>query len=215
MSNQGNASRTKSKGQFSVKKRKVYKLVPIIGTIMQSKEEKVVELFFESPTREWHFEEIVKGAKITRSKADRWLKQFIKEGLIKRIKKKGKMPYYISSYDSPKYKNRKRIFGLTKLYESGLLNHLGYLEKAKTIILFGSFSRSDWYKNSDIDIFIYGDPKGLRIVDYELKLHRDIQLFICQNKKDLSKLGEGLIRNIIKGNLIKGDMDFVRVGINA
>ena len=200
---------------FSVKKRKAYKLVPIIGTIMQSKEEKVMELFFESPTREWHFEEIVNGAKIARSKADRWLKQFIEEGLIKRKKKKGKMPYYISSYGLPKYKNRKRIFGLTKLYESGLLNHLGSLEKAKTIILFGSFSRSDWYKNSDLDIFIYGDSKGLKIVDYELKLHRDIQLFICQNKKDLSKLGEGLIRNIIKGDLIKGDMDFVRVGINA
>jgi len=28
-------------------------------------------------------------------------------------------------------------------------------------------------------------------------------------------MGEGLIRNIIKGNLIKGDIDFVKVGINA
>ena len=35
------------------------------------------------------------------------------------------------------------------------------------------------------------------------------------NKKELSKLGDGLIRNIIKGNLIKGDLDFVDVIVNA
>ena len=182
---------------------------------MQSKEKKVIELFFENPTREWHFEEAVKEAKIARSKANSWLKKFIKNGLVKRVKAKGKMPYYISNYTSSEYKNKKRIFALNKLYEIGLLNHLDSLQKAKTIILFGSFSRSDWYKNSDIDIFIYGDPEGLKIANYELKLHKDIQLFICQNKKELAKLGGGLIRNIIKGDIIKGNLDFIEVGINA
>ena len=182
---------------------------------MKSKEESIIELFFENPTKEWHFEEIVKEVKIARSKADSWLKKFHKNGIIKRIKKKGKMPYYISNYNSPQYKNKKKIFALNKLHESGFLNHLNSLQKAKTIILFGSFSRSDWYKNSDIDIFIYGDPEGLKIVNYELKLHRNIQLFICQSKEELIKLGDGLIRNIIKGNLLKGNLDFVEVGINA
>ncbi|MFH1053820.1 MAG: nucleotidyltransferase domain-containing protein [Candidatus Woesearchaeota archaeon] len=182
---------------------------------MESKEQNVMELFFENPTREWHFEEIVKEAGIARSKADAWLKKFIKNRLIKRIKQRGSMPYYISNYESLEYKNNKKIFTLAKLHESGLLNHLGSLQKAKTIIIFGSFSRSDWYKNSDIDIFIYGSPYGLKIAYYELKLHRDIQLFICKNKEELSKLGEGLIRNIIKGNLIKGNLDFIRVGIKG
>lgn len=182
---------------------------------MESKEEQVMELFFENPTREWHFEEVVKEAGIARSKADSWLKSFIKGGLIKRVKRKGKMPYYVSEYASPKYKNKKKIFALTKLYESGLLNHLSSLSSAQTVILFGSFSRSDWYRNSDIDVFIYGDPEGLKLVEYELKLHRDIQLFVCQNKVELAKLGEGLVRNILKGNLIKGDLDFVEVGIHA
>lgn len=182
---------------------------------MKTKEQYVIELFFENPTKEWHFEEIVKEAKIARSKADRWLKRFIKAGLIKKIKKTGSMPYYVSNYSSPQYKNEKKIFTLNKLYESGLLNHLDSLKKAKTVILFGSFSRSDWYTKSDIDIFIYGSPEGLKIADYELKLHKNIQLFICNNKKELRKLGHGLIRNIIKGNLIKGDLDFIEVGISA
>lgn len=182
---------------------------------MKSKEEHMLELFFENPTREWHFEEILKEAKITRSKADRWLKKFAKEELIKRVKEKGKMPYYTGSYECPAYKNKKKLFALNKLNESGFLNHLSSLQKVRTIILFGSFARSDWYKDSDIDIFIYGNPEGLKIADYETKLHKDIQLFVCHTKEELTKFGTGLIRNIIKGNLIKGDVDFIKVDVNA
>lgn len=182
---------------------------------MKSKENRIIELFFENPTKEWHFEEILKKSKLARSKADNWLKRFIKTDLIKKIKIKGKMPYYISNYDSSEYKNKKKVFALNRLYESGLLNHLTSLKKAKTIIIFGSFSRSDWYYKSDIDIFIYGNSEGLKIAEYELKLHKDMQLFICQNKEELKKLGRPLIKNIIKGNLLKGNLDFIKVDINA
>jgi len=182
---------------------------------MKSKEDSILELFFENPTRELHFEDILKETDIARSKADRWLKLFIKEGIIKRIKEKKKMPYYISDYNSPSYKNRKKLFALNKFYKSGLLNHLISLNKTKAVILFGSYSRGDWYKNSDIDIFIYGNPEGLKIMEYELKLHKEIQVFICHNKDELNKFGAGFIRNIIKGELLKGDLDFIEVGLNA
>ena len=182
---------------------------------MESKEEDIIELFYEEPTKEWHFEEIVKKAKITRSKADRWLKRFIKEGLIKRIKERNRMPYYTADFENPSYRNKKKLFALNRLYDCGLLNHLSSLKKARTVIIFGSLVRSDWYKDSDIDIFIYGNPEGLKTADYETKLHREIQLFICHNKKELDKFGEGLIKNIIRGIIIKGDIDFVKVGINA
>lgn len=181
---------------------------------MKSKEEKISELFFDNPTKQFHFEEIIKEAGIARSKADRWLKQFVKEGIIRRVKERGKMPFYISNHENASYRNKKKLFAFNKLYESGLLNHLSML-KAKTVILFGSFARSDWHKESDIDLFLYGNPEGLKIAEYETKLHRDIQLFICQSKQELNKLGEGLMKNIIKGNIIKGDIDFVKVGINA
>lgn len=182
---------------------------------MESKEENILGLFFNEPTKEWHFEGIVREAKITRSKADRWLKQFIKDGVIRRIKERGKMPHYVSNCELPPYKNRKKLFALNKLYASGFLNHLTSLPKARTVIIFGSFARSDWYHNSDIDLFIYGEPEGLKLAEYEMKLNRDIQVFACGKKEELRKFGEGLIRNIIKGNIVKGDIDFVRVGVNA
>ena len=186
-----------------------------MGTIMKSKEENVLELFFNSPTKHWHFEEIIKESNIVRSKGNIWLKKFVSGGLIKKINKKGQMPYYVSRYDCYEYKFKKKIFALNKLHQSGFLNHLSSLNKVNSIIIFGSFARSDWYKDSDIDVFIYGSAEGLKIVDYELKLNRDIQLFICKNQKELNMLGEGLIKNIIKGNLIKGNLDFMGVHINA
>lgn len=182
---------------------------------MESREDDILRLFFDEPTREWHFEDIVKEAKMARSKADRWLKRLIRENIVKKAKERRKMPHYISNYQSPEYQNRKRLFALGMLYDSGLLNHLSSLEKAKTVIIFGSFARWDWHRKSDIDVFIYGDPEGLSIGKYEIKLHRDIEMFIAHNKEDLRKFGHGLARNIIKGNLIKGDLDFVTVKANA
>lgn len=182
---------------------------------MESKEECMLKLFFENPSREWHFEEMLSNAKITRSKASKWLRKFNREGLIKRVKERGKMPYYKGNCESPAYQNRKKLFALSLFYESGLLNHLSSLKKARAVIIFGSFSRWDWHKNSDIDLFIYGEPEGLKIAKYEMKLHRDIQVFACRSKKELARLGSGLMRNIIKGDIIKGDIDFVRVESNA
>ncbi len=182
---------------------------------MHSKEEDVLELFFEEPAREWHFEEILTTAKIARSKATHWLQKFVKEQLIRRVKEKGAMPYYISAHDSPYYKTRKRIFALQKLYETGFLPHLSSLQHTKAVILFGSFTRSDWYKESDIDLFIYGDPEELHIAAYELKLHHDIEVFLCRTKEDLAKFGTGFIKNLMKGITIKGDLDFIDVITHA
>lgn len=180
---------------------------------MRSKGENVAELFFEQPTREWHFEEVLRDAGITRSKAVAWLRKLAREGIIRRIKERGRMPYYIAAYDFPAYRNRKKLFAFGKLYESGLLDHLSSLPKANAVILFGSFARSDWHKGSDIDVFIYGSPEGLKIANYEMKLHRDLQLFICRTKSELERLGKGLVKNVIEGILLKGNLDFVEVGI--
>ena len=181
---------------------------------MKSKENNVLQLFFDYPTKEWHFEDIYKEAGIARSKVDNWLKKLIQKKIIMRVKNKGRMPYYISKYDSSSYRNTKKLFAWSQLHASGFLDHIASLP-AKTVIVFGSFTRSDWYKNSDIDLFVYGGSKKLQLAKYETKLHRDIQVFACQNPQKLHTLGEGLMKNIIKGNIIKGDIDFVKVQINA
>ncbi|MFH1638143.1 MAG: nucleotidyltransferase domain-containing protein [Candidatus Woesearchaeota archaeon] len=173
---------------------------------MESKQTTMQELFFNHPAKHWHFEEILEQAKISRGKAASWLKTLTKQRLIIRIKEKGKMPYYVSSYESPEYQNQKRLSALNRLHECGLLNYLKSLKGAKTVILFGGFSRWDWHKDSDIDIFIYGSPGRIEVGRYESRLHRDIQLFIGKGKSGLRKFSPELLRNIINGNVIKGSI---------
>ncbi|MBR9683308.1 nucleotidyltransferase domain-containing protein [Candidatus Woesearchaeota archaeon] len=175
------------------------------------KEKKVLELFFNEPSKHWHFEMIIKAAKLSRPQASLWLKKFIKEGLIKKMKSKGKMPYYLGNHEHPNYQTKKRLFMLDEMSRSGFLQHLVTLPKASTVILFGSMSRWDWYAESDIDIFIYGDTEGMELGKYQFKLHREIQLFTAKTKKDFEKFGPGLLRNILEGYLVKGTLNFVEV----
>jgi hypothetical protein len=143
----------------------------------KSREEDILELFYNYPTKHWHFKEIRKEVGIADNKISRWLKLFINKGLIKKIKPTQKMPYYVSNYGSSEYQNRKKIYAIEKLHRSGLLNHLTELD-AKTVIIFGSFVRWDWNSESDIDLFIFGDDKNLEKGKYEKILHRD-----CDNPK--------------------------------
>ncbi len=124
------------------------------------------------------------------------------------------MPYYIQDFDNPGFRNRKRLFIRNWFVQRGFFDHLCSLEKAKTIILFGSFSRSDWNHESDIDIFIYGDCDGFEQGKYELLLKREIQIHQANNAKDLKKMGP-LLLNIVSGYMIKGTLQNLGVKINA
>lgn len=178
---------------------------------MHSKEEKLLELFFNFPTREWHFEELVKKSAMARSKVAQWLQRFLKEGLIQRTKEKKKMPFYLGDYASPAYQQKKKLFAFQKLYESGFLQHLSSLKKIKTVVIFGSFSRADWMAKSDIDLFLYGNPEGLHLAKYELFLHRDIQPFICKSEEDLQKVEPAFLKSVLRGHWVKGAPHFVEV----
>jgi predicted nucleotidyltransferase len=170
---------------------------------MKSKEDKILELFFNT-SKFWHFEELLEKAEISRPQLTVWLKQLQLKGIIIRVKHKGKMPYYVQDFKSPSFKIQKRLYFYQRLAESGFLEHLLSIKDIKTAILFGSFSRSDWYAQSDIDLFVYGNAEKLDIGKYEKIFNREIQLFICHDEKELKRMGAPLLRNVIQGNLIAG-----------
>lgn len=162
------------------------------------------ELFYDHPSKHWHFEQLRQESGLSRAQTNEWIQKLRKDNLVVRTKPRGKMPYYTANYHHQHYQNGKRLYALQQLYHSGFLDYITSLERAETVVLFGSFSRSDWYKESDIDIFVYGDIEHLRLGPYLSKLHREVQLFTGKTEEDLQKMGPALLRNIIKGITLKG-----------
>ena len=173
-----------------------------------SKEEQVLQLIFEnSPMKEWHFDEIVKEAKVTRTVANKWLRKYVKQGIIRRTKRKGKFPIYSPGEKNITYQVQKRIYGLRKLHESGLIEELLKIQNAKTIVIFGSFSNGYWYKRSDVDIFVIGQVNPEDFHESKMKAHKQLDIHIFQDDKELDTIKSGLLINILDGYLVKGTME--------
>jgi len=175
---------------------------------LPSKEELLLEIFFNQPTKQWHFKELKERTKLADSKLAKWLAKFQKENLILRNKPEKKMPHYISNRFDIHFQNKKKLFAMQKLYESGLLDHLASLETPKLVIIFGSFVSWNWQEKSDVDLFIYGDDSELKTFEFEKKLNREIQVFVCEDEKKIKRFGSELIRNILRGIIIKGELPY-------
>lgn len=176
-----------------------------------SKEERVLELFLNEPAKHWHFNRIVETAKISEPSANKWIKRLIKENIIHRVKPKGKMPYFIGNFRHENYHSRKKIYALQKMYESGLLAKLQGLKNAKAIVIFGSFARSDWNSQSDVDIFVLGDSEDLKFgilwsgLGFQGKA-REIQVHSYNSVDETRNIHSGLMKNVVKGYFVRGNI---------
>lgn len=173
-------------------------------------------LFFNETLKRWRFEELVKASGKSRERAGHFTRQLLKGGFIARVKQRRRMPYYIAKRDSPGFRAEKRLYGLAMLEQSGLLAHIAAIGEIKTAIIFGSFSSGNWHKDSDIDLFIYGDDRSLNKALFERKIKREIQLFSFRNAKEVKKqLDPALLPNIARGFSIKESMEPFEVRVNA
>ena len=178
---------------------------------MASKEEMVLELFLNEPTKHWHFSQILSTAKVSRRVASRWLNKLKEDNIVRHIKPKGKMPYFQGYWEHVNYKNQKRIYALNKLYETGLLNELWKLKNAKTIVIFGSFTRGDWNTQSDVDVFIFGDSENFKFGRFWKGLgfqgkSREVQVHTFESKQEIKDVRSGLMTNIARGYFVKGSI---------
>ena len=176
-----------------------------------SKEEKVLELFFNEATKHWHFHDIVKTAKVSDVVASKWLKKYCNDKIIIRIKPRGKMPYYIANWDNQEYHNQKKLYAINKLYSTGLIYKLQKQKNAKTIVIFGSFAQTDWHTKSDVDVFIFGEAedlgsgtlwKGLGLQGKS----REISVHSFPTIDKIRNIHSGLMKNVVKGIFIKGNI---------
>lgn len=188
-------------------------MVVFTTTIMElsKKSWRVLGLFFREPLRKFKFKDVVKLSGLHKDNANNWLQGLMQNGLVKRVKPRSKHPYYVADTGSPEYRNSKRLYALEKLKESGLLNDLLIDDNTKTAIIFGSFNRSDWHKDSDIDLFILGRDFHLSLRKYEKFLEHEFQLFHYSRKQNVRNINKHLLKNILRGFYVKGDLSFLEV----
>src|SRR3989338_7346557 len=135
--------------------------------------------------------------KISPPTASKQLQEFHKEGLLKKEEDKQYI-YYFANGDSDFFIDFSRIYWKKFLQDSGLVKRLEDEFLNPIIILFGSLSKGEAKRDSDIDIAIFtSTKKQAKFEALEKRLKRKIQLFIFKNRDDVKN--PELLNNLLNG----------------
>ena len=166
---------------------------------------RVLEVFFDDPLPiglGFQLREISRKINLAPKSVKLYLEELERENLI--IKKEHrihKYPVYYANRDDDYFKFLKRMDTIKSIKESGLLDYLYGKCMPDAIILFGSASKGEDIKGSDIDIYLQSNRKKLDLGKYEKELKRKINIFF---ERGFDKLSEELKKNIINGDKLKG-----------
>ena len=159
-------------------------------------QKRIVQLFFEEPSRNFGIREIAKLAKVPKTSVSRHLKGLLKEELITHGK-----GGYAGNDANPFFKVCKKMHFLEESAKSGIIEFLQEDLYPKCIILFGSFAKGEYIKSSDIDIFVQAKEKGIDLSKFEKKLKHKVSIFF---EERLEKLSNELFNNLINGIKLGG-----------
>ena len=161
---------------------------------------RIIEIFFEEPSRNFQIREISRLSNIAVTSAKKYLDELLKEELL--IKdKKTLYPSYVANQQNKIFKIYKQQLMVLRLYTSGLIDFFNDELHPKCIILFGSVSKGEYDKNSDIDIFLQTEEKKINLTRFEKNLKHSINILFEDN---LNKLSNELFNNIINGIKLYG-----------
>ena len=162
-----------------------------------SAKEKIISKIFEDPSKKYYVRELAREAKVNPNSVINTIKQLEKEKIIQKKTRKHIVEIF-ADLDNPAFLRKKRIFNLMQIYDSGIADYLIKSYNPKSIILFGSYSRGEDIKKSDIDIAVITDNEKIANLEiFEKKLSRKIHLLLLQYKKINNELYISLINGII------------------
>ncbi|MBW2976226.1 nucleotidyltransferase domain-containing protein [Candidatus Woesearchaeota archaeon] len=169
--------------------------------IEKSTTQRVLEIFFDNPSREFHLRELSRLLKLSMHTIISSTDALSKEKLI--IKTKGNVLTKVSANrENIDFIRHKRLHNLEKIYASGIVNCLSNAyNHPRNIVLFGSFSRGDDIEKSDIDIAVITKKKlSLDLEKYGKILKRGISI----HEVDLGKVSGEFKANLANGIVLEG-----------
>ena len=172
--------------------------------------QKVMQLFFSFPEREFGLNEIVKKLRISKITANKMVNQLIKEKFIFR-KIIGKNWILSNNTEHPYNQTKKMLYNLELLYSSNIIKKIekkfpGY----KSIILFGSYRKGDDTEKSDIDIAVeISEEKNLKIEEFKILKQFGYRRNVLINLHIFSKknINSFLFSNIANGIILEGFLE--------
>lgn len=171
---------------------------------------KVQQLFFDYPTKEFSLNDLCSVVKISKSTANLVVTQLVNEGFLK-VSEIGRV-WRISCNQEHRYNITRKIpYHLVLVYESGIIEAIhAAVPGARTIILFGSYRKGDDNESSDIDIAVEvvddGEIKITKLGSVsQLGYRKDVSVqmhIFSRNKINLS-----LFANIANGIVLEGFLE--------
>lgn len=162
--------------------------------------EKILSYFFEHPNEKINLRSLARKIRLSHTLVSQTAKKLEKEKNLKSKKTKLQKEIWLDLENQDNI-NKKRIYNLNKIFESGLISYLEEeFEIPKSITLFGSYSFGEDNEKSDIDIAIQTEQeKETDLSQFEKKIKRPIQLtFLNKNTP------ENLKKSIYNGIILRG-----------
>lgn len=157
--------------------------------------------FFEDCYREIGVREYSREIKVAPPTASKMLKEFFDQKLLNKREERGFL-LFNTNRESSALKNLSRIYWEEKLKE--LIQQVFEELHPSAIILFGSLSKLEVTKDSDIDIAVFTKfKKKINLKKLEEKLHKEIQLFTFES---LDKVNKELKISISNGYILYGTL---------
>ena len=169
--------------------------------IEKSTVQRVLEIFFDNPSREFHLRELSRLLKLSMPTIISTTDKLVKEKLI--IKEKGKViTKVMANRGYIDFARLKRLHNLELIYKSGIIIHLSEsYNQPKAIILFGSFSRGEEIEKSDIDIAVLTNKRlNLDLSKYENILKKAVSV----HEVSLDKISGEFRANLLNGIVLEG-----------
>jgi len=167
-------------------------------SFINSKKLDVLKVFFNKPKAELSIRELSRQSTVS----PRWVSKTVSELGEEQILEKQENPANTSVSIGEEFKTVKRIYNLSQLYNTGLVEHLEKELRPEAIVLFGSYEKGEDLEDSDIDIaVISGRNKEISLEKFEKELNRTINI---QHIEDSTKTDKNFRNSLANGTVLDG-----------
>tara|TARA_Y100000310_G_C20464192_1_gene706814 strand:+ start:378 stop:920 length:543 start_codon:yes stop_codon:yes gene_type:complete len=159
----------------------------------------ILEFLFDNPRRSFNGREMARALNVSAPAVKKAVKFLLDNELIL-VEKKVTLDIRLN-FGNPLVVRFKKLYNLSKVFDSGVVDYIYDTCLPNSIILFGSYSLGEDVEGSDIDIFVESKSRKLDLKTYENFLKRNISIFF---EKDFSRLSKELRNNVVNGVVLKG-----------